>query len=650
MNFGLNRNLVIFIVMLGVAIALFTFLPMANDEPEEISTERAIEMSQDGEIDKLVVDGETLLITSLRGNEYKTVVGQLTMLDLRELGFNLEGIDWEVKPSGFDWGSIALNFLPLIIFGGLLFFLFRRAQGANSQAMSFGRSRAKLLATNTPTVNFDDVAGAEEAKQDVREVVEFLKSREKFQKLGARIPKGMLLIGPPGTGKTLLARAIAGEAGVPFYSISGSEFVEMFVGVGASRVRDLFEQAKRNSPCIIFVDEIDAVGRHRGAGLGGGHDEREQTLNQILTEMDGFDTNTNVIILAATNRPDILDPALLRPGRFDRRVVLDQPDIHGRAAILKVHTKGKPLAETVSLEVLAKQTAGFSGADISNLVNEAAILAARRGKDSIEMKELEESIDRVIAGPERKSRRISPREKEITAYHEAGHAFVAKMLPHADPVHKISIVARGMSLGHTRQLPVEDRYLMTRSQFNDVLATLLAGHVAEKLIFDEMTTGAYDDIERATNIARKMVTNYGMSDNLGPLTFGQKEEPIFLGREITEQRNYSEKIAEEIDSEVHRIINDAYEVAKKILTRNKAKLIKIAKELITKETLESEDLDLLFKDIVGKTAKKKSTKSARTAPAKEKTASKADRPEPETRKAPIIPPDTLPGTAPATGD
>ena len=647
MNFGMNRNLVIFIVMLGVAIALFTFLPMANDEPEEISTERAIEMSQNGEIDKLVVDGESLLITSLRGNEYKTVVGQLTMLDLRELGFNLEGIDWEVRPSGFDWGSIALNFLPLIIFGGLLFFLFRRAQGANSQAMSFGRSRAKLLATNTPTVNFDDVAGAEEAKQDVREVVEFLKSREKFQKLGARIPKGMLLIGPPGTGKTLLARAIAGEAGVPFYSISGSEFVEMFVGVGASRVRDLFEQAKRNSPCIIFIDEIDAVGRHRGAGLGGGHDEREQTLNQILTEMDGFDTNTNVIILAATNRPDILDPALLRPGRFDRRVILDQPDIHGRSAILKVHTKGKPLAETVSLDVLAKQTAGFSGADISNLVNESAILAARRGKDTIEMKELEESIDRVIAGPERKSRRISPREKEITAYHEAGHAFVAKMLPNADPVHKISIVARGMSLGHTRQLPVEDRYLMTRSQFNDVLATLLAGHVAEKLIFDEMTTGAYDDIERATNIARKMVTNYGMSDNLGPLTFGHKEEPIFLGREIAEQRNYSEKIAEEIDSEVHRIINDAYEVAKKILTRNKSKLVKIAKELISKETLESEELDLLFKEISGKTAGKKGTKAT---PAREKTASKAEGTKPETRKAPVLPPDTLPGAAPATGD
>ncbi|MFO8143827.1 MAG: ATP-dependent zinc metalloprotease FtsH [Dehalococcoidales bacterium] len=647
MNFGLNRNLVIFIVMLGVAIALFTFLPMANDEPEEISTEQAIVMSQNGEIDKLVVDGESLLITSLRGNEYKTVVGSLTMLDLKELGFNLEGIDWEVKPSGFDWGSIALNFLPLIIFGGLLFFLFRRAQGANSQAMSFGRSRAKLLATNTPTVNFDDVAGAEEAKQDVREVVEFLKSREKFQKLGARIPKGLLLIGPPGTGKTLLARAIAGEAGVPFYSISGSEFVEMFVGVGASRVRDLFEQAKRNSPCIIFIDEIDAVGRHRGAGLGGGHDEREQTLNQILTEMDGFDTNTNVIILAATNRPDILDPALLRPGRFDRRVILDQPDIHGRSAILKVHTKGKPLAETVSLDVLAKQTAGFSGADISNLVNESAILAARRGKDTIEMKELEESIDRVVAGPERKSRRISPKEKEITAYHEAGHAFVAKMLPNADPVHKISIVASGMSLGHTRQLPVEDRYLMTRSQFNDVLATLLAGHVAEKLIFDEMTTGAYDDIERATNIARKMVTNYGMSDNLGPLTFGQKEEPIFLGREIAEQRNYSEKIAEEIDSEIHRIINDAYEVARKILTGNKSKLIKIAKELIIKETLEFEELDLLFKETMGKTSRKKDTKATT---AKEKTTSKADKTELETRKAPVIPPDTLPGAAPATGD
>ena len=644
MNFGLSRNLIIFIVMLGVAIALFSFLPMANDKPEEISTEEAIVMSQNGEIEKIAVDGESLLITSTSGTELKAVIGTLSLVDLRELGLNLEGVDWEVTPSGFNWGSMALNFLPLIIFGGLLFFLFRRAQGANSQAMNFGRSRARLLATTTPTVTFDDVAGAEEAKQEVREVVDFLKSRDKFQKLGARIPRGLLLIGPPGTGKTLLARAIAGEAGVPFYSISGSEFVEMFVGVGASRVRDLFEQAKRNTPCIIFIDEIDAVGRHRGAGLGGGHDEREQTLNQILTEMDGFDTNTSVIILAATNRPDILDPALLRPGRFDRRVILDRPDINGRSAILKVHTNGKPLAETVSLEVLAKQTAGFSGADIANLVNESAILAARRDKATIEMQELEESIDRVIAGPERKSRRISPREKEITAYHEAGHAFVAKMLPNADPVHKISIVARGMSLGHTRQLPAEDRYLMTRSQFNDMLATLLAGHTAEKLIFDEMTTGAYDDIERATVIARKMVTDYGMSDKLGPRTFGRKEEPIFLGREIAEQRNYSEKIAEEIDDEVRQIIEGAYEVARKILTKHRSKLIKVAEGLITKETLEGEELEALLDETVGAPVRKVKEKAP---PIPEEAAAKA---KSKIKKAPVISPDILPKTAPASLD
>jgi len=426
--------------------------------------------------------------------------------------------------------------------------------------------------------------------------VEFLKSREKFQKLGARIPKGLLLIGPPGTGKTLLARAVAGEAGVPFFSISGSEFVEMFVGVGASRVRDLFDQAKRNTPCIIFIDEIDAVGRHRGAGLGGGHDEREQTLNQILVEMDGFDTNTSVIVMAATNRPDILDPALLRPGRFDRRVILDRPDTNGRIGILKVHTKGKPLDDSVNLEVLAKETAGFSGADLANLVNEAAILAAREGKKVIKMPELEESIDRVIAGPERKSRRISPKEKEITAYHEAGHAIVAKMLPNADPVHKISIVARGMTLGHTRQLPIEDRYLMSRGQLQDTIATLLGGHTAEKLVFNEVTTGAYDDIKRATEYARRMVTDFGMSDKLGPRTFGDKQEMVFLGREISEQRDYGETVANVIDAEINRIIQQAQDIAKEILTKNKARLDLIAQKLIAEETLEGEELEALLKE------------------------------------------------------
>jgi len=413
----------------------------------------------------------------------------------------------------------------------------------------------------------------------------------------------VLMGGPPGAGKTLLARAIAGEAGVPFFSISGSEFVEMFVGVGASRVRDLFDQAKRNTPCIIFIDEIDAVGRHRGAGLGGSHDEREQTLNQILVEMDGFDTNTSVIVLAATNRPDILDPALLRPGRFDRRVVLDRPDINGRSAILQVHAKGKPLAEEVNLEVLAKQTAGFSGADLANLVNEAAILAARRGKKAIDMQELEESIDRVIAGPERKSRKISTKEKEMTAYHESGHALVAKMLPNADPVHKISIVARGMMGGYTRLLPTEDRYLMTRSQFKDMLATLIAGHTAEELIFKEMSTGAQNDLEEATKLARKMVTTYGMSEKLGPRTFGRKEELVFLGREISEQRDYSEKVAQQIDEEVQDILQHAHDQAKKILTENKPRLVHIAEKLIAQETIEGEELEATFTEPIGTKAK-----------------------------------------------
>jgi cell division protease FtsH len=499
---------------------------------------------------------------------------------------------------GFNWISALITFLPLAFIGLLFFLMLRRAQGANTQAMNFGRSRARVISANRPTVTFDDVAGVDEAKQELQEIVEFLRSPEKFQALGARIPRGVLLVGPPGTGKTLLARAIAGEAGVPFLSISGSEFVEMFVGVGASRVRDLFDQAKRNAPCIVFVDEIDAVGRHRGAGLGGSHDEREQTLNQILVEMDGFDTNTKVIVLSATNRPDILDPALLRPGRFDRRVVLDWPDINGRIAILKVHAKGKPLEEAVDLETLAKLTPGFTGADLANLVNEAAILAARRNKKFIGMKEMEEAIDRVIMGPERKGRKISQREKEITAYHESGHALVARMLKNADPVHKVSIVARGMTGGHTRQLPTEDRYLWTSSQFDALLATSLAGHAAEKAIFNEVSTGAENDIERATKIARKMVTEYGMSQKLGPRSFGRKEELIFLGREISEQRDYSDKVAEEIDEEVHGIIQSAYNTARDILTIHIAKLKQIAEQLIAKETIEGEELEKLFNEPV----------------------------------------------------
>jgi cell division protease FtsH len=593
----MRNGLIYIIILVAAVILLFQFFPTGG-KPTEISLDEAIVMSQNDEISKITVDGEELLITATNGEELKTSAGILTLVDLKELGLKLDGVDYEVKPTGFDWGGLLLTFLlPMLFLGGIIYFILRSARGANSQALSFGRSRARLFPASTPTVTFDDVAGVDEAKQELHEVVEFLKSREKFQKLGARIPKGLLLIGPPGTGKTLLARAVAGEAGVPFFSISGSEFVEMFVGVGASRVRDLFEQAKRSTPCIIFIDEIDAVGRHRGAGLGGGHDEREQTLNQILVEMDGFDTNTSVIVVAATNRPDILDPALLRPGRFDRRVILDRPDINGRIGILKVHIRGKPLDESVNLEVLAKETAGFSGADLANLVNEAAILAARRGKKTIEMPELEESIDRVIAGPERKSRRISPREKEITAYHEVGHALVAKMLPNADPVHKISIVARGMTLGQTRQLPIEDRYLTSRGQLQDMIATLLGGHTAEKLVFNEVTTGAYDDIKRATEYARRMVTDFGMSDKLGPRTFGDKQEMVFLGREISEQKDYGDKLADAIDAEINRIIQQAQDTAKGILTKNRSRLELIAKKLIAEETLEGEELEALFKEL-----------------------------------------------------
>ena len=492
------------------------------------------------------------------------------------------------------WLNILGGLIPFILIGGLLIFMMRQAQGSNNQALSFGKSRARMFMGNKPTLTFTDVAGVDEAKQELQEIVEFLKFPDKFAALGARIPKGLLLVGPPGTGKTLISRAVAGEAGVPFFSISGSEFVEMFVGVGASRVRDLFDQAKRNSPCIVFVDEIDAVGRQRGAGLGGSHDEREQTLNQILVEMDGFDTNTNVIVIAATNRPDVLDPALLRPGRFDRQVVLDRPDIRGRSAILQVHAKGKPLDTGVTLDTLAKQTPGFSGADLANLLNEAAILAARRNKRRIGMSELEEAIDRVVAGPARKSRIISEREKAITAYHEVGHALVARMLPNTDPVHKVSIVARGQAGGFTMLLPTEDRYLWSKPQFEDMLAYALGGHVAELIIFGEVTTGASNDIERVTKIARSMVTEYGMSSRIGPMALGHKEELVFLGRDFGEQRNYSEQTAREVDEEIRRIIQEAFDKAYRVLLQNKTRLIMISERLIKEETLEGPLFESLF--------------------------------------------------------
>jgi len=640
-----KRSSLLYVAVLLAAVAVATILLSAPQKPEEISVSKLITMSKDNQIEKIVEEGQWLTITATDGTELKTNIGALNYNDLRELGLNPD-TEYEIKAGGIDWGSWLLSSLPFILLSVFLFFiLFRAARGANNQALSFGRSRARLSPPDKPTVTFDDVAGVDEAKQELHEVVEFLKSREKFQSLGARIPRGVLLVGPPGTGKTLLARAVAGEAGVPFFSISGSEFVEMFVGVGASRVRDLFDQAKRHAPCIVFVDEIDAVGRQRGAGLGGSHDEREQTLNQILTEMDGFDTNTSVIVLAATNRPDILDPALLRPGRFDRRVILDRPDINGRVAILKVHSKGKILDKGVNLEILAKQTAGFSGADLANLMNEAAILAARRGKKAVEMVELEESIDKVMLGPERKSHRMSPKEKEITAYHEAGHALVAHMLPNIEPVRKVSIIPRGLTGGYTKTLS-EDKEFPARSYIRDSLAVLLGGRAAEELIFNDVTTGAQSDIKQATTWARRMVTDYGMSEKLGPRTFGDRQELIFLGREISEQRDYSERTALAIDKEVDSIIQNALNTAKTILVENKPKLIQIAQKLIVEETLEGEALEALFREPVESVSLETPPVPA---PAPVEASVEKPKPSRKAQKSPIIP-GPLPEQSPATPD
>ncbi|MBI3761901.1 MAG: ATP-dependent zinc metalloprotease FtsH [Chloroflexi bacterium] len=505
-------------------------------------------------------------------------------------------VEWVVeRPS--DWGNIIalLGYtLPAIFVVGIIYFMLRQAQGTNNQALSFGKSRARMFTGDQPTVTFEDVAGAEEAKEELQEIVEFLKEPEKFISLGARIPKGVLLVGSPGTGKTLLAKAVSGEAGVPFFSISGSEFVEMFVGVGASRVRDLFDQAKRHSPCIVFVDEIDAVGRHRGAGLGGSHDEREQTLNQILVEMDGFNTDTNVIIMAATNRPDILDPALLRPGRFDRRVVLDRPDVKGREAIFKVHARGKPLAPDIDLALIAKATPGFVGADIENVVNEAAILAARRNRKSIIRADFEEAIERVVLGPERRSRLIQPKEKELTAYHEGGHAVVMRSLPNSDPVRKVTIIPRGIAGGVTWSMPEDDSAHLTRAKLKDMLAGALGGRAAEEIVFGEITTGASSDLQRITEIARAMVTRWGMSDKLGPMTFGKKEELVFLGKEIGEQRDFSDAVAEQIDGEVRSLVQEAHETALRILNENRHILDAVAKKLIEVETLDMEDFEAAY--------------------------------------------------------
>ncbi len=594
--------LLIFVVLIIVVFSIFPRGGGSNEIPLAGGTESLLGRLEDqtGSIETIRVSSDKVVLDYRDGSEsYETNVPE-TGFDFFEF-LSREGID--VSGQGFPdvevgggggfgstIASVFINLLPFLLIFGLIFFFLRQAQGQGSQAMSFGKSKARLVTANRPTVTFNDVAGCDEAKEELQEVVEFLKFPERFASLGARIPRGVLLVGPPGTGKTLIARAVAGEAGVPFFSISGSEFVEMFVGVGASRVRDLFEQAKRNAPCIVFVDEIDAVGRQRGAGVGGSHDEREQTLNQILVEMDGFDTNTNVIVVAATNRPDILDPALLRPGRFDRRVVLDAPDVRGRVAILDVHVRGKPLSEEVDLHTIAKETPGFSGAELANLLNEAAILAARRQKKHITQAEVEEAVDRVMAGPERKSRLLVGREKEIVAFHEGGHALVASHIPGHDPVHKVTIVPRGMAGGYTRYLPESEHRLAGKTYYEGFMASALGGHAAEEIVFGEMTTGAHDDLSKVTQIARAMITQWGMSERLGARTFGKKESMVFLGRDISEQRDYSEMVAEQIDEELREIIDRARDRARTILRRNREQLDLLATRLMEVETLEGDDL------------------------------------------------------------
>ena len=610
MNSSRNRSSIIYLLLVVAIIVLVVFnFQQQGTSVEPLTINEVAQQIQKGQISRIVDDDNRIRVIYEDGTEaesYKdtgtSLVEQLLQLGVSTEALNAESVKIEIKPPS-AWLGAATIFsyvMPFLLLGGVFWFVFRQAQGSNNAAMSFGKSRARMFSGDQPTVTFQDVAGVEEAKEELQEVVEFLREPEKFISLGARIPKGVLLVGPPGTGKTLMAKAVSGEAGVPFFSISGSEFVEMFVGVGASRVRDMFDQAKRHSPCIVFVDEIDAVGRQRGAGLGGSHDEREQTLNQMLVEMDGFDTDTNLILIAATNRPDVLDPALLRPGRFDRRVVLDRPDMRGREAILKVHVRGKPLAPEVDLTVLARSTPGFVGADIENLVNEAAILAARRNLKMVGQPEFEEAIERVIAGPERKSRLISSEEKRIVAYHEAGHAVVSHALPEADPVHKVSIIARGMAGGYTLMLPEEDRTLMPKKKLLADMVGLLGGRAAEELVFNDITSGASNDLERVTRMARVMVTRLGMSETMGPMVYGQKEELIFLGREISEQRDYSESVAQQIDQEVRSLVTDAYNKARQILAQYRDKLDAVAERLLEEETVSREEFETIFPAPVAK--------------------------------------------------
>lgn len=594
------KNVALYLLIIFVAISAIDFFSQQQQPKiQEMHYTDFMKQVEDGQVSKVVLVENVIKGTLSDGTEFKSVMPGFPYQEdnlLDKLQAKNIDIKAENPPEPPWWSSLISSLLPIVLLAALWFFFMNQTQGGGGKMMSFGRSRAKVSGGDKVKVHFSDVAGADEAKQELEEVVEFLKHPKKYNELGAKIPKGVLLFGPPGTGKTLLAKAVAGEAGVPFFSISGSDFVEMFVGVGASRVRDLFDQAKKHAPCIVFIDEIDAVGRQRGAGLGGGHDEREQTLNQMLVEMDGFAANEGIIIIAATNRPDILDPALLRPGRFDRQIVVDRPDVKGRLAILKVHIKGKPVDKNVDLEVLARRTPGFTGADLSNLVNEAALLAARRNKKAIFMSELEDSIERVMAGPERKSKVMSDKEKRLTAYHEGGHTLVGMLLPNADPVHKVTIIPRGRAGGYTLMLPKEDRSYATRGELLDKLKTLLAGRVAEEVVLKEISTGAQNDIQRATQMARSMIMEYGMSKHLGPIAFGDSSDhQVFLGRDLNNQRNYSEEVASDIDREVRKLITTAYEECRILLSDNIDKLHDIAAALMDKETLDAEELE----EIVG---------------------------------------------------
>jgi len=590
----LGKNLFIFLIIFIVVISLFNFIKIGSGvRQEKVSYTQFLQMVQNHQISKVTIMGQSIEGKISDRNVVKTFAPNDPEL-IKILRENKVEIVARPETSGW-WVSIVGGILPIIIFVGIWVYLFRKMQIGGNKALSFGKSRAKMASPQKVKVTFNDVAGAEEAKEELQEIIQFLKSPQRFQKMGAKIPKGVLLVGPPGCGKTLLARAVAGEAAVPFFSISGSDFVEMFVGVGASRVRDLFEQGKRNAPCIIFIDELDAVGRQRFAGIGGGHDEKEQTLNQLLVELDGFSPREGIIVMGATNRPDVLDAALLRSGRFDRRITINTPDIKEREKILALHMKNKPISPETDVKILARRTPGFVGADLENLVNEACLLAARKNKNKVGMSELEEAIERVIAGPEKKSRVMREKEKIIVAYHESGHALVGNFLPLADPIHKVSVIPRGSAaLGYTLQLPLEDRYLATKSELMDKLAVLLAGRASEKLIFNEVSTGAQNDLVRATHIVRKMVCEYGMSEKLGPVTLGSGAEEVFLGRDLLKEKNYSEELAYEVDKEINRIIEESYQRAFKILKENKSKLTQLAKELEEKEVLDEADIERIL--------------------------------------------------------